>query len=163
MFRIGIGYDIHRLVGGRDLILGGARIPCSLGLEGHSDADVLVHAIIDALLGALSLPDIGVLFPDDEERYRGISSIGLLEEVIGITAAKGYRPINIDSVIMAEKPRLAPYLPEIRAGLARALKVDKDSIGVKATTMEGLGPIGNAEAIAAQAVVLLRKDRQESS
>lgn len=163
MLRIGIGYDIHRLVDGRDLTLGGAKIPYSLGLEGHSDADVLVHAIIDALLGALSLPDIGVLFPDDEERYRGISSIGLLEEVTGIAAAKGYRPINIDSVIMAEKPRLASYLPEIRAGLARALKVDEDSIGVKATTMEGLGPIGNAEAIAAQAVVLLRKDRQESS
>ncbi|NLI70018.1 MAG: 2-C-methyl-D-erythritol 2,4-cyclodiphosphate synthase [Firmicutes bacterium] len=163
MFRIGIGYDIHRLVGGRDLVLGGVKVPFSLGLDGHSDADVLVHAIIDAMLGALSLPDIGILFPDDEERYRGISSVRLLEKVAGIASAKGFRPINIDSVIMAEKPKLASYLPEIKAELARALKIDKDSIGIKATTMEGLGAIGNSEAIAVQAVVLLCKDRQGTS
>ena len=134
MFRVGIGYDIHRLAEGRALVLGGVKVPFVLGLEGHSDADVLLHAIIDALLGALSKPDIGSLFPDDEEQYRGISSLELLEEVNRIMAEEGYRLINIDSVIMAEKPKLAPYIPDIRTGLARALKVDKDSIGAVSYT-----------------------------
>lgn len=159
MFRVGIGYDIHRLIEGRALFLGGVKVQYVLGLEGHSDADVLIHAIIDALLGALSRPDIGTVFPDDEEQYKGISSVKLLEEVQGIMAEEGYRLINIDSVIIAEKPKLAPYISDIRTCLARALKTGKDSIGVKATTAEGLGPIGNGEAIAAQAVVLLCKDR----
>ena len=156
-YRIGQGYDVHRLVPGRKLILGGVEIPWELGLLGHSDADVLLHAIMDALLGAAALGDIGKLFPDSEERYAGADSMELLREVAGILRRHGFEIVNVDSTVVAQRPKLSPYIPDMRQGIAQALGVSKDRVSVKATTEEGLGFTGRGEGIAAQAVALLRE------
>lgn len=157
--RVGIGYDVHKLVEGRKLILGGVDIPYEKGLLGHSDADVLLHAIKDAMLGAVALGDIGKHFPDTDERYRGVSSIKLLIEVNKRLREKKYKVNNIDSIIIAEKPKMAPYIEEIRQNISTALNVDIDCINVKATTTESLGFTGKGEGIAAQAVVSVEKIR----
>ena len=157
--RVGIGYDVHKLVEGRKLILGGVDIPYEKGLLGHSDADVLLHAIKDAMLGAVALGDIGKHFPDTDERYRGVSSIKLLIEVNKRLKEKKYKVNNIDSIIIAEKPKMAPYIEEIRQNISTALNVDIDCINVKATTTESLGFTGKGEGIAAQAVVSVEKIR----
>lgn len=153
--RIGHGYDVHRLVEGRKLILGGVEIPHHLGLDGHSDADVLVHAIMDALLGAAALPDIGVLFPDNDVAYKGIDSMLLLAQVQKELGKKGYTIGNVDSTILAQKPKLAPYIPAMRVRIAEILQVKPDQINIKATTEERLGFTGKEEGIAAHAVCLL--------
>ena len=150
--RVGIGYDVHRLCAGRPLILGGVEIPAVLGLEGHSDADVLTHAVIDALLGACALPDIGRQFPDSDPVYAGISSLKLLDRTRELLAEAGYRPHNIDGVIAAEAPRLAPYIEAMRAGLAQRLGLELGAVNVKATTTEKLGFVGGEEGMAAWAV-----------
>jgi len=155
--KIGQGFDIHRLVEKRKLILGGIHIPFDLGLLGHSDADVLVHAIMDAMLGALCLGDIGLHFPQEDSKYKDISSIKLLHYVKQLINTKGYNIINIDSTILAQQPKLLPYINDIRANLANELELDVDCVSVKATTTEKLGEIGKSLAIAAQAVILLEK------
>ncbi|MDQ7094082.1 2-C-methyl-D-erythritol 2,4-cyclodiphosphate synthase [Desulfosporosinus sp. PR] len=155
--RVGIGYDVHALVEERRLILGGVEIPYERGLLGHSDADVLIHALMDALLGALALGDIGAHFPDRDPRYSGISSLVLLERVVELLGNRGYRVENIDSVIVAERPKLAPFIPQMRLNLARALKTEVENVSVKATTTERLGFAGRGEGIGAQAVVCLEK------
>lgn len=153
--RIGTGYDVHKLVEGRALILGGVTIPYELGLDGHSDADVIVHAIMDALLGAAALGDIGQHFPDTDPRYKGADSVKLLHEVGLILAAHGYSIENIDSTIIAQRPKLMSYLPEMRANVAKALNLSVDQVSIKATTEEHLGFTGRGEGISAQAVALL--------
>jgi 2-C-methyl-D-erythritol 2,4-cyclodiphosphate synthase len=153
--RIGVGYDVHRLVRGRPLILGGVRIDSEWGLEGHSDADVLLHAIGDALLGALALGDLGHHFPDFDPRYRGIDSRALVERVMAMVQDQAYRLQNLDAVVIAQKPRLAPYIPAMRRNVADVLGTDLGSISVKAKTAEGLGALGRGEGIAAQAVCLV--------
>ena len=153
--RIGHGYDAHRLVEGRDLILGGVRIPHGLGLLGHSDADVLTHAVMDALLGAAALGDIGRHFPDDDPRYAGADSIVLLRQVAGLLKAHGYRVGNIDATIVAQSPRLAGFLPGMRSNLAQACEVEEDCINLKATTEERMGFTGRMEGISAHAVCLI--------
>ena len=153
--RIGHGYDVHRLAEGRALILGGVQIPWEKGLDGHSDADVLTHAIMDALLGALALGDIGKLFPDSDPAYAGADSLALLRTVCDLIEEAGYHIVNIDSTIVAQAPKLAPWLPQMREKLARACGVDVSAVSVKATTEEGLGFTGRGEGIAAQAVCLL--------
>lgn len=153
--RIGIGYDVHRLVEGRKLILGGVEIPHYRGLLGHSDADVLVHAVMDALLGAAGAGDIGKHFPDSDERYKGISSLRLLESVRKHLADKGYRVNNIDTVIVAQKPKLAPYLELMAVSIAETLETERERVNIKATTTEGLGFAGGEEGIAAQAVAMI--------
>ncbi|WP_232199138.1 2-C-methyl-D-erythritol 2,4-cyclodiphosphate synthase [Thermosinus carboxydivorans] len=150
--RVGIGYDVHRLVVGRKLILGGVEIPYEYGLEGHSDADVLLHAIKDALLGAAALGDIGRHFPDTDPRYKGASSLKLLARVKEILAENGYETGNVDATVIAQKPKLAPYIAQMNANIARVLGIDVDRVNVKATTTEGLGFAGRGEGIAAQAV-----------
>lgn len=155
--RIGHGYDVHRLVSGRKLILGGVDINYELGLLGHSDADVLVHAIMDAMLGALALGDIGQHFPDNDESYSGADSIELLKKVGELVKDKGYTLVNIDSTILCQRPKLKPYIPDMRKTIAAALNIDADAVSVKATTEEGLGFTGNGEGIAAHAVCLLDK------
>ena len=154
--RIGTGYDVHRLTEGRALILGGVHIPYALGLDGHSDADVIVHAIMDALLGAAALGDIGQHFPDTDPRFEGADSIRLLQEVGHILEEHGYQIENIDATIIAQKPKLMPYLPEMRANVARALQLSVDRVSIKATTEEHLGFTGRGEGISAQAAALLR-------
>ncbi len=153
--RIGHGYDVHRLVPGRKLILGGVEIPYDRGLLGHSDADVLTHAVMDALLGAAGLGDIGKLFPDSDPAYAGISSMVLLERVMERLAAAGLRVGNLDATVLAQRPKLAPYIPAMRENLARAVGVDPARVNLKATTEEGLGFTGSGEGMAAHAVVLL--------
>ena len=153
--RVGIGYDVHRLTAGRALILGGVEVPFDRGLLGHSDADVLVHAICDALLGAAALGDIGTHFPDSDDRYRGISSMTLLEEVVREVRRAGYRPSGVDATVLAERPKLASHLPAMKEGIGRALDLSPDRIGLKATTTEGLGAVGRGEGIAAMAVCLI--------
>lgn len=153
--RIGTGYDVHRLVEGRDLIIGGVKIPHTLGLLGHSDADVLLHAIADAVLGAAGLGDIGLHFPDTDDAYKGISSILLLEKVRELTMDAGYVVGNVDCTIIAQAPKMRPHIDEMRANIARALGVDESQINVKATTEEKLGFTGREEGIAAEAVCLL--------
>lgn len=155
--RIGHGYDVHRLAAGRDLILGGVNIPHETGLLGHSDADVLTHAVMDALLGAAALGDIGKLFPDKDEKYRGADSLMLAREVASRLSAAGYRPQNIDATVVAQAPRLAPYIDAMRANLAAALGIEVDAVSVKATTEEGLSFTGSGEGIAAHAVCLIEK------
>lgn len=157
MNRIGIGYDLHRLVKNENLILGGVKIKHYLGLEGHSDADVLVHALIDALLGASAMGDIGQHFPPTDERYRGVDSLELLRLVNKMLAGERCQLANADMVVIAEKPKLAPYIEAIRGNIARVLEVPFNRISVKATTTEGLGVCGREEGIAAQAVVMLEK------
>ncbi len=153
--RIGQGYDVHRLAEGRDLILGGVKIPYEKGLLGHSDADVLVHAVMDALLGAAALGDIGQHFPDTDPAYKGISSLELLRRVGGLLEERGYVIENIDSTIIAQRPKLAAYRPQMADNIAAALHIAPDQVSVKATTEEGLGFSGRGEGIAAQAVALL--------
>jgi 2-C-methyl-D-erythritol 2,4-cyclodiphosphate synthase len=153
--RVGCGFDVHRLVPGRRLILGGVAIPYHLGLEGHSDADVLLHALADALLGAAALGDIGCHFPPGDPRYKDADSLVLLQEVYRLVRARGYRLANADAVVIAEAPRLAPFIVAMRGRIATALAVAEDQISIKATTTEGLGYTGRGESIAAQAVVLL--------
>jgi 2-C-methyl-D-erythritol 2,4-cyclodiphosphate synthase len=155
--RIGNGYDIHRLVEGRPLILGGIELAHSIGLLGHSDADVLTHAIMDALLGALSLGDIGHYFPPDDPQWAGADSQKLLERVCGLVAERGWQVGNIDSVIVAERPKLKPHIGKMQARLAETMGIEADRIGIKATTNEQLGPVGREEGIAAYAVALLVK------
>ena len=153
--RIGQGYDVHRLVEGRKLIFGGVDIPYEKGLLGHSDADVLLHAVMDALLGAAALGDIGQHFPDSDERYKGISSIALLKKVGKILQENGYMIENIDSTVIAQRPKLLPYRPQMAENIAAALGIEKEQVSVKATTEEGLGFTGTGEGISAQAIALL--------
>lgn len=153
--RIGLGYDVHRLVTDRELILGGVNIPYKYGLLGHSDADVLLHAIMDSLLGAAALGDIGKHFPDTDPRYKGISSISLLKEVGKLIYEKGYEISNIDATIIAQKPKMSPYISDMRENIANALNIDKDQINVKATTEEGLGFTGEGKGISSQSICLL--------
>ncbi|MGB3238902.1 MAG: 2-C-methyl-D-erythritol 2,4-cyclodiphosphate synthase [Geitlerinemataceae cyanobacterium] len=153
--RIGNGYDIHQLGTGRPLILGGVNIPHELGLLGHSDADVLVHAMMDAMLGALSLGDIGHYFPPTDDRWKGADSLDLLSQVNLLVNKKGWQVGNIDSTIVAERPKLKPYLPQMRDRIAAVLDIEGDRVGIKATTNEKLGPTGREEGIAAYAVTLL--------
>lgn len=155
--RIGSGYDVHRLAEGRKLILGGVEIPYEKGLLGHSDADVLVHAVMDALLGAAAMGDIGRHFPDNDEQYKNISSLLLLEKVSLLLKERGYNTINIDATVIAQKPKFAPYIEQMVKNMADVLGVPCDSINVKATTEEGLGFTGSGEGIAAQAVCLIEK------
>lgn len=153
--RIGQGYDVHKLVEGRSLILGGVTVPYEKGLLGHSDADVLVHAVMDALLGAAALGDIGQHFPDTDPAYKGISSIELLKRVGELLEEKGYVIENIDATVIAQRPKLAPYRPQMAANIAQALKLDVSRVSVKATTEEGLGFTGTGEGISSQAITLL--------
>ena len=153
--RVGMGYDVHKLVEGRKLILGGVEIPHPLGLLGHSDADVLVHAIMDALLGAAALGDIGRHFPDTDSRYKGISSMKLLEHVRDLLEENGYVVENIDATVIAQKPKLRPYIEQMEENIAETLGSAKDQINIKATTEEGLGFTGTQQGISAQAVCLL--------
>ena len=154
-FRVGHGYDVHRLIEGRRLILGGVDIPYERGLDGHSDADVLVHAIMDAILGALGLGDIGQHFPDTSADFAGISSLILLKEVKDIMAQKGATLVNVDSTLILQKPKIAPYIGEMIANIADVLSVDRGAINVKATTEEHLGFTGSGEGVAAHAVALV--------
>lgn len=155
--RIGIGYDVHALTSGRDLVLGGVRIPYELGLDGHSDADVLVHAIMDALLGAIGGRDIGQMFPDNDPATRGISSLVLLRQVMDRVDCAGYRIGNIDAILVAQAPKLAPYIDEMQKRIAEMLCCDVGRVNVKATTEEHLGFTGRKEGMAAQAVCLLEE------
>lgn len=155
--RIGSGYDVHKLVENRDLILGGVKIPYEKGLLGHSDADVLVHAIMDALLGAAALGDIGKHFPDSSQEYLGVSSIKLLDEVLCLICKKEYCIMNIDATVVAQKPKLATYIDCMRENIAHVLELDLDQINIKATTEEGLGFTGTGEGISASAICLLEK------
>ena len=156
--RCGIGYDAHRLVAGRKLILGGVEIPHDVGLEGHSDADVLCHAIADALLGAIGESDIGHHFPNTDEGIRGISSLAILERVIDVLRGQKARLVNVDATLIAEAPKIAPHIPAMREGIARALQLDVTRISIKATTNEGLGAIGRGEGMAAMAVASVEQD-----
>lgn len=157
MFRIGHGFDVHAFAEGRPLIIGGIEIPHDLGLKGHSDADVLLHTIADAILGALALGDIGKFFPDTDEAYKDMDSKVLLSEVVDMMEQKGYRIGNIDAVIMAEKPKFRPYIDEMREVSASLLKTGTGNVNIKATTTEKLGFTGRGEGIASEAVVLLEK------
>ena len=154
---MGIGYDVHPLKAGRDLILGGVRIDHTAGLDGHSDADVLTHAVIDALLGAAALGDIGKLFPSDDPKFEGASSLDLLSTAADAVRAAGYRVVNIDSTVIAEAPRLQPHLLEMRDALARCLTIDAGRVSVKATSPEGLGALGQRAGIAAHAIALVEE------
>lgn len=157
MIRIGQGYDVHRLVTGRRLILGGVDIPHETGLLGHSDADVLTHAICDALLGAAALGDIGRHFPDSDEKYRGVCSLVLLDEVGKLLRAKGCEINNIDAIIIAQAPKLAPHIDKMRENIAKTLGIGIEYVGIKATTEEGLGFTGRKEGIAASAVCIINE------
>jgi 2-C-methyl-D-erythritol 2,4-cyclodiphosphate synthase len=154
-FRVGQGYDVHRLVAGRPLILGGERIPFARGLDGHSDADVVLHALADALLGACALGDLGAHFPPSDERWRGADSSDLLRRVVDEVRRAGWLPVNCDLTVVAEAPRLAPYRDAIRSRVASILDIATAAVGFKATTNEGLGTIGRGEGVAAFAVVLV--------
>ena len=158
MYRTGLGYDIHTLKEGRDLIIGGVKITHEKGLMGHSDADVLVHAIIDALLGALALSDIGTLFPDTDSKYKNADSTVLLKHIYEKILEKGYKIVNIDSNIIAQEPKMMPYIPKMRETLDRVLKIGQENISIKAKTNEKMDAVGQKLAIEAHAVVLLKKD-----
>ncbi len=157
MLRIGQGYDVHRLVENRKLIIGGVDIPYEKGLLGHSDADVLLHAVSDALLGAAAMGDIGCLFPDNDEKYKGADSLVLLSEVVRAISEKGYSVVNVDATVIAQKPKMKPYIEKMRSNIASACGVPVEFISVKATTEEGLGFTGSGEGISAQAVCLIEK------
>lgn len=161
--RIGMGYDVHRLVEGRDLILGGVKIPYEKGLLGHSDADVLLHAVMDALLGAAALGDIGKHFPDSDDKYKGISSLKLLEYVGTLLEENGFFIENIDATIIAQKPKMRPFIDEMRKNIADTLKIDISQVNVKATTEEGLGFTGTGEGISSQAICMLTTPREMMS
>lgn len=154
--RVGIGYDVHKLTEGRELILGGVKIPYEKGLLGHSDADVLVHAVMDALLGAAALGDIGKHFPDSDNKYKGISSLQLLGYVGSLLEEKCYTIENIDATIIAQRPKMSAYIDKMRENIASVLEIDKEQISVKATTEEGLGFTGTGEGISAQVICLLK-------
>lgn len=156
-----MGYDVHKLTEGRDLILGGVKIPWERGLLGHSDADVLIHAVMDALLGAAALGDIGGHFPDTDPAYSGISSLLLLEKVRELLQNEGYGVTNIDATIIAQRPKMAPHIPDMRENLASALRIPLSAVNIKATTEEGLGFTGRGEGIASQAVCLLHRELEE--
>lgn len=156
-FRIGHGYDVHRLVEGRELILGGVNIPWKLGLLGHSDADVLAHAVMDALLGAAAMGDIGMLFPDNDAAYKGADSLALLSEVMRRVRAEGWEVVNIDATVLAQAPKLSPHKQKMRENLAAAAGLDVSQVSVKATTEEGLGWTGSSEGMAVHALALLTK------
>ena len=156
--RIGFGYDIHRLVSERKLFIGGVEIPYIKGLLGHSDADVLIHAICDALLGAIAEKDIGELFPDTDPKYQGISSCELLKVVLELVRKKGYQVVNLDTVIIAEEPKFTPFKNRIQESLSKIMNIDKDRVGLKAKTNEGLGEVGRKEGIACYATVLIKKE-----
>ena len=160
MMRIGHGYDVHRFENGRRLILGGVQIPYPQGLAGHSDADVLTHAVMDALLGAAGLGDIGMHFPDTDDRFSGIDSLILARETVALVQDAGYSICNIDSTLIAQAPKLSPYLPQMRKALSQALQINTDQINIKATTEEHLGFTGRKEGIAAHAVCLLERTNQ---
>lgn len=155
--RVGMGYDVHKLTENRDLILGGVNIPWEKGLLGHSDADVLIHAVMDALLGAAALGDIGKHFPDTDLAYKGISSVKLLTHVMELLRQHHFVVGNVDAVIIAQKPKMAPHIPQMRKNLAQAMGVEEDRINIKATTEEGLGFTGRGEGIASQAICLLEE------
>jgi 2-C-methyl-D-erythritol 2,4-cyclodiphosphate synthase len=163
MFRIGFAYDAHRLTKGRDLILGGVKILHPKGLLGHSDADVLSHAIGEAILGALSLGDLGKHFPDTDEKYKGISSLKILSMINDMAKKEKAKIINIDSTIVAEEPKLSSYITEMRKNIARVLKINVNQVSVKATTTEGMGFTGRKEGISAYAIVLVEKNREATS
>jgi len=156
-YRIGTGYDVHRLVKGEDLILGGVHIPFEKGTLGHSDADVLLHAICDALLGALALGDIGLHFPDTDDRWKNVSSLLLLKEVGRLISRKGFKLANIDATLILQQPKIQNYIPEMRGNIANAVNIDLEFVSVKATTTEGLGFEGRGEGISAQAICLVNK------
>ena len=156
-FRIGHGYDVHRLTEDRELILGGVKVPFEKGLLGHSDADVLLHAIMDALLGAAALGDIGKHFPDTDERYKGISSLCLLGEVARLLRENSYCVVNIDSTLVLQRPKIAPFIPEMITNIAKTLGIDEGRVNVKATTEEKLGFTGSGEGAAAHAVAMIKK------
>ena len=158
MMRIGHGYDVHKLVEGRKLIIGGVDIPHDKGLLGHSDADVLLHAISDALLGAAAMGDIGKHFPDNDEKYKGADSLVLLKRVVTKLSCAGYKVVNVDATVIAQAPKLAPHIPKMRSNIARVLDVELDCVNVKATTEEHLGFTGEKLGIAAHAVCLIEKD-----
>ena len=158
MIRIGHGYDVHRLMEGRDLILGGVRVPFERGLLGHSDADVLTHAVMDALLGAAGLGDIGKLFPDTDPAYAGADSLRMLERVVELIGERGWRVGNVDATVIAQRPRLADALPQMAKNLAAVMGVEADRVNVKATTEEHLGFTGAGEGMAAHAVALIERD-----
>ncbi|WP_346940422.1 2-C-methyl-D-erythritol 2,4-cyclodiphosphate synthase [uncultured Clostridium sp.] len=155
--RVGLGYDVHKLVPGRDLIIGGVKIPHTLGLLGHSDADVLIHAIMDSLLGAAALGDIGKHFPDTDVKFKGISSVKLLNEVRVLLSKNNYKIDNIDATIIAQRPKMAPYITSMRKNISDALSISIDQINVKATTEEGLGFTGIEEGISSQSICLISK------
>jgi len=157
MMRVGMGYDAHQLVSGRPLILGGVAIPYHLGLLGHSDADVLTHAIGDALLGAVGAGDLGRHFPDTDPAYRGISSLLLLEQIVAVVQAQGYRVGNVDATVVAQAPKLVPHFPQMVANLAKIMHIEPGAVNLKATTTEGMGYAGRGEGIAAYAVVLVQR------
>ncbi|MFZ1602442.1 MAG: 2-C-methyl-D-erythritol 2,4-cyclodiphosphate synthase [Leptotrichiaceae bacterium] len=157
MLRIGQGYDVHRYAQNRDLILGGIKIPFELGLDGHSDADVLTHAIMDAIVGALALGDIGKFFPDTDPKYKDADSILLLNEILNVMSEKGYKIVNVDATIVAQKPKLRPFIDEIRENLASNMNIDIDCMSVKATTEENLGFTGSMEGMKSYCVILLEK------
>lgn len=157
MYRTGIGFDAHRFSGEKKLILGGVEIPFELGLEGHSDADVLTHAICDALLGAVGERDIGSHFPDKDPKYKGISSLVLLKETLAVLSSKGFNVENIDSVVVCENPKLQPYISRIKKSLVSIIDIPEEFLGIKATTTDGMGFAGRGEGIAAYAVVLVKK------
>ena len=158
--RVGMGIDFHRFAEGRPLVIGGITIPHTRGLLGHSDADVLTHAICDALLGAAGLGDIGTHFPDTDERYRGISSLTLLEEVLSLLKGNGWHPTNLDATLIAQEPKLTPYFKAMKEALSEILHLPHESIGLKATTSEGMGAIGRAEGISAFCVALIERSAQ---
>lgn len=157
MFRIGHGYDVHKLAEGRDLILGGVKIEHSMGLLGHSDADVLLHAIMDSILGALALGDIGQHFPDTDDKFKGARSTELLKHVVNLISDKGFKIENIDATVIAESPKLMPYIIVMKENIANCCELDISQVSVKATTEEGLGFTGNCEGISAHAVCLISK------
>jgi 2-C-methyl-D-erythritol 2,4-cyclodiphosphate synthase len=157
LMRVGLGYDVHRLVSGRELMLAGVQIPSEKGALGHSDADVLIHAVCDALLGAVALGDIGVYFPDDDPQYEGMAGLKLLALTGEILKGKGFMVYNVDAVILLEKPKIAPYINKMRTNIAKVLDVPDENISVKATTTEGLGFIGEGKGIAAQAIVTIKE------
>ncbi len=157
MYRIGIGFDAHRFSMGRKLVLGGVEIPFELGLEGHSDADVLTHAICDAILGAIGESDIGNHFPDSDSRYKGVSSLVLLEQVRALSNSRDFKIENIDSTVVCERPKLSAYIPQMKEKLSSVIRVSEDSLGIKATTTDSMGFTGRGEGIAAYAVALVKK------
>jgi 2-C-methyl-D-erythritol 2,4-cyclodiphosphate synthase len=161
--RVGVGYDVHPLVSGRRLVLGGVEIPFEKGLDGHSDADVLVHAIIDALLGATSLGDIGTHFPSTDPRYKDVSSVSLLRQVSRLVRAEGWRICNVDASIVAEQPRLTPFIADMRGIVGEALGIDAGQVGVKSTTAKGLGFLGSGQGIAVHAVALVERPNEQTA